>query len=774
MTSKATSRATAVLLALILCANTLPISMAMADASAPTLLAPQIHNRSEDSSVVLVHLVDSEVDATDIKAVAQVGAAPDQISVGRDGMLAIEVPAGTDARQLASSLEQVPQVEIAVPDAVLSVFTDSYPNDDYYSTRGRWVTSNYRGNRVEVYQRRYLGPQDIFPHSLQIEPLWSVTDASSEPVRVAILDTGFTAPAGDVNDTTFVPMGDYTERDAVTGEPTADVTDGHGHGTMVATTIAATANNGAGMSGAVGDSSVQVLVYKVLRDDGTSRPQGAFDVNEAIMDAADAGARVINCSFGNAGATRDDLGEAFRPAIEYARARGAVVVAAAGNGSLDYVVPPAAVPSVLSVGSIDYVDGTLSPFSNHGRGLDVVATGENVPVLSPGSASVRIANGTSFAAPLVTAAVAVLAAKIPDATAEQLEAALLATADPYPAAESADVTRYGNGKVDAFTAYQALVGDLGVPLATVRYAGSSRFETAATISRTQFPEGSPAAVLASGESWPDALSAGVLARAVGGPLLLTGSTSLPAESRRELVRLAPSEVILVGGASSVSRQVLESIRDAIPSARIVRLAGSDRYATARAVADRVAAVSHRPPTSAIIASGLDFPDALAAVPMAARAGWPIILTDPAHLQDATLRALRNSSVTRVVLVGGESAVGSGIVTRLRDAGFRVVRVAGTDRYATGRAIADWAVSEGILDSSQLGIATGRNFPDALAGGPYMAELGSPIVLADDVTVDLTRWLARRSGEVTYLHVFGSRGVVGGPVASGIATSLGAY
>ena len=95
--------------------------------------------------------------------------------------------------------------------------------------------------------------------------------------------------------------------------------------------------------------------------------------------------------------------------------------------------------------------------------------------------------------------------------------------------------------------------------------------------------------------------------------LLTRGTVLPSVTRQELLRLAPTEVIVVGGTGVVSSSVQSAIAQAVPKATIRRVAGANRYETAAALARADATI----PTIAYVATGANFPDALAAGPVAA-------------------------------------------------------------------------------------------------------------------------------------------------------------
>lgn len=158
---------------------------------------------------------------------------------------------------------------------------------------------------------------------------------------------------------------------------------------------------------------------------------------------------------------------------------------------------------------------------------------------------------------------------------------------------------------------------------TERIGGADRFETAAAVTRQFFPDPVQTVYMATGTNFPDALGATAAAAAFDAPVMLATPTGLPTSTARELARLDPSTVKLVGGNTALGPEVVDAIRDLLPGATIQRLDGSDRFATnAMLVAD---AFPDRVPT-VYLATGEAFPDALSGGPAAATHGAPILLT----------------------------------------------------------------------------------------------------------------------------------------------------
>lgn len=249
----------------------------------------------------------------------------------------------------------------------------------------------------------------------------------------------------------------------------------------------------------------------------------------------------------------------------------------------------------------------------------------------------------------------------------------------------------------------------------IRIAGADRYETAVRISSAAFGDGARAVVLASGESFADGLAAGPLAALHEGPVLLTGPDALPAITRTELERLAPDEVYVVGGTAAIDDPVLEEI-EALLDLTPARIAGATRYETATAVASLFPDAP-----VAFLASGLDFPDALAGGAAAAMSGGPLLLTPPDALPPAVADQVARLTPTETLVLGGTAAVSDAAMSAVPGA---KRRVAGADRYGTAAAIA----TDRAGGATQVLIATGSSFPDALAAAPLARAFGAPVLL----------------------------------------------
>lgn len=296
---------------------------------------------------------------------------------------------------------------------------------------------------------------------------------------------------------------------------------------------------------------------------------------------------------------------------------------------------------------------------------------------------------------------------------------------------------------------------LDIPV--TRLAGANRYDTAAKISRAAFPTTASTVFIANGLSFPDALSAGPAATELGAPLLLTGPTSLATEAAAELVRLSPTRIIIVGGTGVVSSAVESQLR---AYGQVERWAGANRYETSRTIADRAFASGA---STAYIATGAGFPDALSAGAAAAGIGAPVVLVpgSSSSIDTPTIGLLDDLGVTEAIIAGGTGVVSSGLESSLRSAVSTVRRLAGTDRYATSLAI---NVDRFPSSAPAAYLTSGTSFPDALAGSVLAGLRGAPMYISPATCVRAAiadHLMGLGIGELVLL---GGTGVLGANVA----------
>ena len=224
---------------------------------------------------------------------------------------------------------------------------------------------------------------------------------------------------------------------------------------------------------------------------------------------------------------------------------------------------------------------------------------------------------------------------------------------PEVTGDAAEIVAVGGGAVLPDSAVARFLPDASG--SDARLSGADRFATSAAVSRHAHPDGAETVYLATGLDFPDALSAATAVAAHSAALLLVAGEDIPAPVATELQRLDPRRIFLLGGTSAVGQAVHDRVR-ALTGITPQRLAGTDRYATSAAVS------RHAHPDGAetvYLATGLDFPDALAAATAVAAATADLALVNPLWrpaLGRATATARQRSGNVSIAAIGTDGVL----------------------------------------------------------------------------------------------------------------------
>lgn len=270
-------------------------------------------------------------------------------------------------------------------------------------------------------------------------------------------------------------------------------------------------------------------------------------------------------------------------------------------------------------------------------------------------------------------------------------------------------------------------------LAGLTFAASGPPSVAASGSFAYAPD----VLLSRDDVFADALASGTAQGLLRAPLLLTDGAELDGRVRAELVRLGAQRVHLLGGEDAIGADIAAELRTL--GYVVERIGGADRIETAVAVARTAAPEA----TTAILARDdgpgtAAFADSLAAGALGATSGAPILLTDSEDLSAQTASHLARSSITSVVIAGGESAVSAAVAEDLEALDIDVARVGGLTRFETAVAIA--GVSTAVADGADL--------PEIADRGVAAAAPVARIVLVDGTAPDgWAAGLAAASGAI---------------------------
>jgi len=296
---------------------------------------------------------------------------------------------------------------------------------------------------------------------------------------------------------------------------------------------------------------------------------------------------------------------------------------------------------------------------------------------------------------------------------------------------------------------------VAVPLAVQRFAGADRYSTALAISAT-FAPGVGVLYVAGGRDYPDALSAAPAAATANGPLLLVPTAELPAAVWVEIkYRLRPQKIVVVGGAGSINDDVYKELAELAPA--IERQGGSNRYESSRMIVDK--AFGATGVDRVYLANGRNFPDALSASAAAGANNGAVILVDGLadKLDAETISLISKLNPKDIVLAGGKGALSTGIESSAMALNVPggTIRLSGPDRFSTSLALNN----NGFATASTVYIATGYNFPDALAGAPLAGANGAPLYVVPGDCVPKAMVEAIKTYKATKLVLLGGTSIV---------------
>ena len=480
---------------------------------------------------------------------------------------------------LARSIAAHPDVEFAEPDRRMHILLT--PNDTsylsqwhYYEAAGglnapaAWDQTTGTGIVVAVIDTGYLPHADLVANIVSGYDMISTTAVSND---------------GDLRDSSALDPGDWV----VAGEcgTGSTASDSSWHGTHVAGTIAAVTNNASGVAGVAHGARVQPVRALGKCGGYTS------DIADSIVWASGGAvtgapanatpARVISLSLGGSGS----CGAATQAAIEGARSRGAVVVVAAGNSNTNVSTSsPANCAGVIAVAAVGRTGGRAY-YSNYGTAVDVAAPGGdttggfavngvlstlNTGTTTPGADTYAYYQGTSMATPHVSAVAALMLAKNPALTPDQVEGLLKSSARAFPATCS----QCGTGIVDATAAVNSAAAFVAPTITTLAEVESNN-----TTGAAQLAAANPVNITGSIATSTDTDYFRVT---LGAGKTLTGSLTPPSSANFDLYvyrsngKLAVRSTKATGLVDSIAYQNTATT-SATVYVRVLRVAGTGAY-----------------------------------------------------------------------------------------------------------------------------------------------------------------------------------------------------
>lgn len=262
-----------------------------------------------------------------------------------------------------------------------------------------------------------------------------------------------------------------------------------------------------------------------------------------------------------------------------------------------------------------------------------------------------------------------------------------------------------------------------------RIYGADRYETATEVAKFGWGK-TDYIVIATGEDYPDALAATPLAKKYNAPIFLVNNTDhkplrikeLRGEDTTliEIKNLQPKYAFVIGGEGAVSNDIIDTLEEY--DIKCTRLSGKNRYETAIKIAEELGAGSNE----IAVANANSYAEALSISSIAAAKEMPIILVDKDNIPDCVSNYIGSKTIDKSYILGGTDLISNGVETRLPDA----ERISGKDIYERNLNILKRFEKD--INYENTFIATGKDFPDALAGSALAALTKSPIILADNI------------------------------------------
>ena len=315
------------------------------------------------------------------------------------------------------------------------------------------------------------------------------------------------------------------------------------------------------------------------------------------------------------------------------------------------------------------------------------------------------------------------------------------------------------------------------PLSSSSYAvrtiaGSSRYETSAAQAVYAFPSSSWA-IVASGVGYADSICAAGLAGALGCPIILTEPGALSQTTSSALSQIGARNIILLGSLEVASDQVEQDLIDLVGSAGSVeRVWGPDRYATQMAVYDYGVAHGLWTGDTVVVANATGFADALSVSPISYKLKAPVFYVDgTTNLPAEQKEAIRACGKAKFLITGDAKVMSAEVESFLGTLG-TVKRLAGSDRYKTSLAIAQYAVSSLGMSWNGVAFTSGQAPYDALGGGPVQGKENSVLVLMEENDYHYAPSLPFGSTRPSSVKFFGDKAIYSGAFKARFALEAG--
>ncbi|WP_186430447.1 cell wall-binding repeat-containing protein [Clostridium sp. BSD9I1] len=278
-----------------------------------------------------------------------------------------------------------------------------------------------------------------------------------------------------------------------------------------------------------------------------------------------------------------------------------------------------------------------------------------------------------------------------------------------------------------------------------RFSGADRYVTSGVIALSGWTQSSYA-VLASGENFPDAISAAPLAKKYDAPILLSKTNSIPEETLDAIQKLKVKNIIIIGGTGSISSKVEKQLTTS--GLAVTRIFGQDRYETCIKIAEQLGDTDE-----IAVVTGENFPDALSISPIAIKKNMPIILVNHNKIPSVVKNYINSHKLTTTYVIGSGTSLDNEVLKGLSNTEL----ITGSDKYEINFNIIDKFKSD--LDLSATYVASGENFPDALSGSILAGKDSNPLLLVGKDSSSQKDYFNSNAANISNINILGGTGVI---------------
>ena len=285
----------------------------------------------------------------------------------------------------------------------------------------------------------------------------------------------------------------------------------------------------------------------------------------------------------------------------------------------------------------------------------------------------------------------------------------------------------------------------------IELIGDERYDTAVKISQEGWKNGANTVVIVNGSDkhLVDGLSVSPLASIKDAPVLLSNNANLTENTIKELKRLKPSNVYVIGGQESMPNSVVEAIKGVLPSVNITRLGGSTRFDTSLEIAKEIDKTNDI--SKIYVSGGYGEVDALSIASVAGRDKCPIILTDLDGLNSSTFDYIKSEKVEDAYFIGGPTKISDKAISQIDSIVSKDVsknRIAGDVRKDTNAKVIEKFYSSSDLKNAV--ITKDSVIVDALTVGSLASKYDMPVIIGEDsLSAEQEKVLRNKRAESIY-------------------------